>query len=255
MTLTAAKPRHRRHIRFDNAGAEAEPGATGSHNEINGASNHGQRQPQLNQPSRHETDATVFIVDDDPDIRRAISLLVRSIGLNVKLFSSAIEFLDCVTGDEQGCLVLDLRMLKMTGLELQQELNARGFTIPVIFISAHGDIPAATAALRAGAVDFLPKPFRPQVLLERIHEAISIDSQRQQERHQQSAIESRLALLTNRERQVMQLLAAGDSSKVIAASLSISQKTVDNHRASILDKMAVDNAAQLALLVGDYRSV
>lgn len=199
------------------------------------------------------TDATVFVVDDDPDIRRAVSLLVRSIGLNVKLYASAVEFLDSITGEEEGCLVLDLRMLTMTGLELQQELNKRGFLIPVIFISAHGDIPAATAALRAGAVDFLPKPFRPQVLLERIHEAMAIDSQRQQARCEQSALEARLALLTAREREVMQLLAGGDSSKVIAARLGISQKTVDNHRASILDKMAVDNAAQLALLVGDCR--
>lgn len=193
--------------------------------------------------------STIFVVDDDPDVRRTISLLVRSVDLEAQLYSSAQEFLTCYDGQTPGCLVLDLRMPGMTGLQLQQHLMEEEIRLPVIFISAYGEIAAASAAMRAGAVDFLPKPFSPQTLLERIHEAVALDAKQRQAFARQREVNQRIATLTSREHEVMQLLAAGDSTKVIARRLGISQKTVDNHRAKVLEKLDVENATQLARLV------
>lgn len=193
--------------------------------------------------------ATVFIVDDDSDVRRAVSLLVRSVDLDAVSFSSAQEFLDKYDDQKPGCLILDVRMPGMTGLQLQQEMAARGIRLPVIFVSAHGEIPTATAVIRAGAVDFIPKPFSPQTLLERIHEAISIDHEQRRAHSLVQEVESRVAALTDREREIMQYLMQGESTKVIASRLGISPKTVDNHRAKVLEKMVVDNTTQLARLV------
>jgi FixJ family two-component response regulator len=142
-----------------------------------------------------------------------------------------------------------MRMPGMTGFQLQRELTERGIELPIIFITAHGEIPAATAAMRAGAVDFIPKPFSPQYLLERIHEAIALDRAKRRSAASQQHVKSHIASLTDREREVMELLSKGYSTKVIAARLGISGKTVDNHRAKVLEKMSVDNAAQLAILV------
>lgn len=193
--------------------------------------------------------ATIFVVDDDPDVRRAVSLLVRSVDLEARLYSSAQEFLTSYDGQTPGCLVLDLRMPGMTGLQLQQRLMEEEIRLPVIFISAYGEIAAASAAMRAGAVDFLPKPFSPQTLLERIHEAVALDAKQRQAIARQREVNQRIETLTSREHEVMQLLAAGDSTKVIARRLGISQKTVDNHRAKVLEKLDVENATQLARLV------
>lgn len=193
--------------------------------------------------------ATIFVVDDDPDVRRAVSLLVRSVDLEARLYSSAQEFLTSYDGQTPGCLVLDLRMPGMTGLQLQQRLMEEEIRLPVIFISAYGEIAAASAAMRAGAVDFLPKPFSPQTLLERIHEAVALDAKQRQAIARQREVNQRIETLTGREHEVMQLLAAGDSTKVIARRLGISQKTVDNHRAKVLEKLDVENATQLARLV------
>ncbi|MCA9153173.1 MAG: response regulator transcription factor [Planctomycetales bacterium] len=188
-------------------------------------------------------------MDDDPDVRRAVSLLVRSVDLEARLYSSAQEFLTSYDGQTPGCLVLDLRMPGMTGLQLQQRLMEEEIRLPVIFISAYGEIAAASAAMRAGAVDFLPKPFSPQTLLERIHEAVALDAKQRQAIARQREVNQRIETLTSREHEVMQLLAAGDSTKVIARRLGISQKTVDNHRAKVLEKLDVENATQLARLV------
>ncbi|MCA9203336.1 MAG: response regulator [Pirellulaceae bacterium] len=188
-------------------------------------------------------------MDDDPDVRRAVSLLVRSVDLEARLYSSAQEFLTSYDGQTPGCLVLDLRMPGMTGLQLQQRLMEEEIRLPVIFISAYGEIAAASAAMRAGAVDFLPKPFSPQTLLERIHEAVALDAKQRQAIARQREVNQRIETLTGREHEVMQLLAAGDSTKVIARRLGISQKTVDNHRAKVLEKLDVENATQLARLV------
>lgn len=195
--------------------------------------------------------ATIFIVDDDPDVRRSISLLVRSVDLDAEVYASAQEFLDHYDQHSPGCVVLDMRMPGMTGLQLQQHLSERGIPLPIIFISAYGEIPTASAAMRAGAVDFIPKPFSPQILLERIHEAVAIDERLRRASERQREVNDRIATLTQREQEVMQLLANGCSTKVIAQRLSISQKTVDNHRAKVLEKLAVDNAAQLARLVSE----
>lgn len=192
---------------------------------------------------------TVSIVDDDPDVRRSISLLVRSVDLSAQLYSSANEFLEAYNPDSPTCLVLDVRMPGMTGLQLQQTLLERSIQIPIIFITAHGEIPNATAAMRAGAVDFLSKPYSPQLLLDRIHEAIAIDQHAREIDRERLRVKALIAALTEREREVMSLLANGDSTKVISSRLGISPKTVDNHRTKVLEKMGVDYVTQLILLL------
>ena len=197
-------------------------------------------------PNSSDKQATVFIVEDDPLVRRSISFLVRSVGLEAATYELAQSFINKYEADSPGCLVLDVRLPGMTGLELQQKLARLNIEIPIIFITAYAEIPLATAALRAGAVDFLCKPFSPQALLERIHEAISIDRKRRDVKAKQREISYRVSTLTEREREVMPYLANGDETKVIAKRLGISPKTVDNHRTKILEKMGVQNTAQLA---------
>lgn len=192
---------------------------------------------------------TVFIVDDDPDVRRAVSLLICSAGLAEASYPSAQEFLDHYDPQQPGCLVLDIRMPGMSGLELQKGLNSTALLPPIIFITAHGEIPLATQAIRAGAVDFLQKPFSPQALLERIREALELDREHRFKRAVACEVQDRITHLTDREREIMGFLARGESTKKIAQQLSISPKTVDNHRAKILEKMNVDNPTQLARLV------
>ena len=196
------------------------------------------------------TAGTVFIVDDDPDVRNAIALLARSVGLYVEVFSSASEFLAAYDPAKAGCLVLDVLMPGTSGIELQKELESRCQRPPIIFVTAHGEIPLATQAIRAGAVDFIQKPFSPQSLIERIHEALAIDQCQRKRRVMASEVRQKMESLTNREQEVMRLLAAGESTKHIATLLAISSKTVDNHRAKILEKMRVDNPTQLSHLLG-----
>lgn len=193
--------------------------------------------------------ATVFIVDDDPDVRRAVQLLVRSIGLADECYSTAQDFLQQYDSSRPGCLVLDIRMPGMTGLELQKALAAADIKPPIIFVTAHGEIPCASQALRDGAVDYIQKPFSPQTLLERIREAVQRDQENRRKRSLAHGIQDRIARLTDREREIMDLLASGESTKQIAQRLSISPKTVDNHRAKVLEKMNVDNPTQLAHLL------
>lgn len=194
-------------------------------------------------------EGTVFIVDDDGDIRDGVSLLVQSVGLSAEVFSSADEFIEHYEPTQQGCLVLDIRMPGMSGLELQAKLDADRLWPPIIFISAHGDIPLAAHAIRAGAVDFIQKPFNNHVLLERIQEALAVDRENRRLRALAGDLEERLSKLTERELEIMKLLAAGESTKQIAGRLAISPKTVDNHRAKILEKMNVENPTQLSRLL------
>ena len=193
--------------------------------------------------------ATVFVIDDDAGIRRSFALLLRSVGLDVETFTSADEFLTQYDIRRPGCLILDVRMPGMSGLELQKQLNQRGIRLPVIFISAHGEIPMVVQVLRAGALDFFQKPYSPQAMVERIQDAIERDDSNRQAIVNRNEVASRFALLSVREQQVMRMLASGLSTKAIGSQLDISSKTVDNHRARIFEKVQIDNAAQLATLV------
>jgi two-component system, LuxR family, response regulator FixJ len=192
---------------------------------------------------------TVFVVDDDPEVRSSLSLLARSVGLNVETFASAREFLDSYDPRRPGCLVLDVRMPGMSGLELQKQLTAQGISLSIILITAHAEIPMAIEAMRAGALDFIQKPFSRHAILERIHEAMKLGEGRHRTQLLHHEVDGRTARLSSREREVMRLLAAGDSTKIIALRLGISPKTVDNHRIKVFKKMGVDNAAQLAGLL------
>ena len=199
--------------------------------------------------SSQDRSPCVIIIDDDPDVRHAISLLVQTVDLESREFTSAQEFLEAYDPNQPGCLVVDLRMPGMTGLELQKQAGNLNIHLPMIFITAHGEIETSSEAMRDGAIDFLAKPFRPQVLLDRIHEAIAIDNRKRQLRKYQYDIDKLKSRLTEREMQVMDLLICGDSTKVAARKLGISQKTVDNHRSKILEKMEVDNTTQLAAFI------
>jgi two-component system response regulator FixJ len=192
------------------------------------------------------TTPTVFIVDDEADIRQAVSLMVRTVGLAEEAYATAEDFLDHFDPQRAGCLVLDIRLPGMSGLELQQTLNSNVLFPPIIFLTAYGEVPLAVQAIRAGAVDLIQKPFTAQALLERVHEAIRLDLDRRRKRALADEVEERIARLTDREREIMPFLTRGDSTKHIAQHLSLSPKTIDNHKAKILEKMQVDNATQLA---------
>ncbi len=192
---------------------------------------------------------TVYVVDDDPAVRRSLEWLVRSQGYNVEVYASAQEFLDLYDPAQPGCLVADVRMPGMSGLELQRELQARDVPLPVIIISAHGEIPMAVRAVKDGALDFIPKPLSRQHLLERIKEAVEKDQNARRERAKRTDASDRISLLTPRQRQVMELVVRGLPSKVIAADLGISQKTVAIHRAQIMTRTGAQSLAELVQLV------
>jgi FixJ family two-component response regulator len=195
-----------------------------------------------------ESEPVVFIVDDDASVRKSLERLVRSVGLRGETFASAPEFLQRAAADGPSCLVLDVRMPEVSGLALQERLAAAGHRIPIIFITGHGDITMSVRAMKAGAVDFLPKPFNDQDLLETIQEAIARDQQAREEWAVLQDIQRRVALLTLRERDVLALVAAGLLNKQIAAELGMSEKTVKVHRAQVMQKMQVSSVAQLVLL-------
>lgn len=192
-----------------------------------------------------KADATVFVVDDDPDIRDALQALIESVGLKASTFSGAQHFLDRYDPDTPGCVILDIRMPGMSGLDLQHDLAKRGIHIPVIIITGHAEVPVAVQALKCGAFDFIEKPFSPQLLLDRIRRAVEVDSQQRQASAERAEIMARMAELTPRERQVMDLVIAGKANKVIAAELGLSPKTVEVHRAQVMRKMRVDSLAEL----------
>jgi two-component system, LuxR family, response regulator FixJ len=192
---------------------------------------------------------TVFVVDDDAAVRESIAMLVRSIGTAAEAFPTAADFLRGCSQDRPGCLVLDVRMPEMSGLQLQEKLTEAGCLLPVIFVTAHGDVPIAVQAMRAGAFDFIQKPFRDQDLLEKVQRAIGLDRQRRQDAHHRSALVDRIASLTKREAEVLDRVVTGKANKVIAAELRISQRTVEVHRAHIMEKLKADSVSDLVRTV------
>jgi FixJ family two-component response regulator len=191
----------------------------------------------------------VYVVDDDEAVRNAIRLLLKTVGYAVTLYGSPEDFLAAYRDDQPGCLLLDIRMPQMSGLELQQQLNHRGATIPVIFISGHADIPMAVEAMQHGAFDFLQKPFRDQDLLDRVQRGFARDAANRAQLVEIDRIRARLETLTSREREVLQLIAAGKLNKVVAAELGVSPRTVEIHRARVMEKMEAPSLAQLVRMV------
>ncbi|MGH8240371.1 MAG: response regulator FixJ [Steroidobacteraceae bacterium] len=192
---------------------------------------------------------TIFVVDDDAAVRDALKLLLRSVGHAVETFGSAQEFLDACGEDRAGCLVLDIRMPGMSGLELQQKLNEKHSILPIIFITGHGDVPMAVEAMQAGAVDFIQKPFRDQDLIDRINQALEKDSSNRAALGERNDIRRRLETLTPREREVLDLVVHGKANKVIAGDLKLSQRTVEIHRARVMEKMQASSLAHLVRMV------
>ena len=198
-----------------------------------------------------ERSPVVFIVDDDEAVRSSLRLLLKSVGLVPVALGSAREFLDKYDPAQPGCLVLDVRMPGMSGIELQETLNRQGAVIPVIFITGHGDVPMAVEAMQSGAFDFLQKPFRDQDLIDRIQRALEKDRTSRAELNERSLIRERLESLTPREREVLTLVTSGKPNKIMAADLGVSQRTVEIHRARVMEKMGASSLAQLVRMIMD----
>jgi FixJ family two-component response regulator len=196
---------------------------------------------------------TAIVIDDDDAVRSSLKLLLRSVKLPVVVYASAQEFLPKYSVDQPGCLIVDVRMPGMSGLELQEQLNLRGAMIPVIFITGHGDISMAVEAMRHGAFDFLPKPFRDQDLLDRIQKALEKDAKSRREIAQTERIRQQFESLTPREREVLGLVTSGKANKVMAADLGVSQRTIEIHRARVMEKMQANSLAQLVRMVLNLR--
>lgn len=192
----------------------------------------------------------VYVVDDDHAMVESLSWIIESVGLKVKTYTRANEFLENYNPAQHGCLLLDVRMPGMSGPELQSRLNElTSHTMPIIFISGHGDVPLAVRVMKAGAIDFLTKPFNDQVLLESINKALRIDKLNREKQQESAQAEAKFALLSPREVQVLQGIVAGKQNKVISAELKISLKTVEAHRASVMKKMSVKSVPELVKLV------
>ena len=199
-------------------------------------------------------EALVYVVDDDEAVRDSLTLLLKAVGLTGRAYGSATEFLESYDPEQHGCLVADIRMPGMSGLDLQAELNERGAPIPLVFITGHGDVPMAVDAMKSGALDFIEKPFRDQDLLDRVHQALAWDKERRAENLQTLAIRERLATLTPRETEVMERVVQGQANKVIAMDLNVSQRTVEIHRARVMEKMGVRSVAKLVRAVEAAKS-
>jgi FixJ family two-component response regulator len=202
---------------------------------------------------------TVYLVDDDPGVRRTAKALIESVGLGVQAFGSAREFLDSQRPDAPGCLVLDVRLPVVSGLDLQRELAKTGNSMPIIFITAHGDIPMSVQAMKAGAVEFLSKPFRDQQLLDAISQAIERDRVARKERSELAELRRRHESLTPREREVMTFVVKGLLNKQVGAELGMSETTVKLHRGQAMQKMKAESLADLVRMAdrlqhGDGRS-
>jgi RNA polymerase sigma factor (sigma-70 family) len=190
--------------------------------------------------------STVFLIDDDASVRRALTRLIKSAGYQVQAFGSAREFLDQnVTADDPACLVLDVRMPGLNGLDLQRELQRRNTNLPIIFVTGHGDIPMSVKAMKAGAVDFLPKPVNDADLLNAVEQALARATRQGSEREQLEEIRQRLETLTPREREVLEHVVSGQLNKQIASDLGTVEKTVKVHRARVMEKMGVQSLAEL----------
>ncbi len=188
---------------------------------------------------------TVFVVDDDEEVRNAMKLLMNSVGLAVETFASAEEYLAQFDPARPGCLLLDIRMKGMSGLEVQERLALEEIQPPIIIITGHGDVPMAVRTVKAGAVDFIEKPFNEQVLLDSVHRAIELDGEHRGRVMQLADISARLECLTPREREILELVVAGKRNKVIAGELGISQSTVEAHRSKVMEKMQAKSLSDL----------
>jgi two-component system, LuxR family, response regulator FixJ len=196
-----------------------------------------------------ESAQTVFVVDDDEAVRGALRMLLQSMGLRTAVFSNAAAFLDVVDGVHSGCVLLDIRMPVMSGLELFDQLLSRGVHLPVIFITGHGDVPMAVRAVKKGAFDFLQKPFNDQELLDRVNDALREDTRRLARKVEQQGLQTRYERLTPREREIMERVVGGQANKAIAIDLKLSERTVELHRAHVMEKMEVRSLAELVALV------
>jgi RNA polymerase sigma factor (sigma-70 family) len=188
---------------------------------------------------------TVFLVDDDDALRESMSMLLAQVGLRVRAFQSARAFLDAFTAGDSGCLVLDLRMPDMTGLELQAALLEKGSNLPVLFLSGYADVPTTVRAIKGGAIDFLEKPVERETLIARVRQALEEDRRQRAEQAEERVIRADCEQLSPREREVMLLATKGLTNKEIARQLGISSRTVENHRAHVMEKMRARNIAEL----------
>ncbi|NWK79565.1 MULTISPECIES: response regulator transcription factor [Aquitalea] len=188
---------------------------------------------------------TVFIVDDDPAVRDSLALLIMAQGMRTVTFASAMEFLETYTEGEIGCMVLDIRMPQITGLALQEKLVERGLSIPIVFITGHGDIEQCRRAFQSGAIDFLTKPIDQNRLIDSLRKGIRLSIQQQQQDEETQEVMNQLARISGREREVLELVADGLSSKEIARQLDLSPRTIEVHRANLFSKLGVDSLADL----------
>ncbi len=196
---------------------------------------------------------TVFVIDDNPGVRKSLQALVEATGLAAETYASGREFLATYDAQRAGCLTLDVRLHGESGLDVQDELRRRHATLPIIVMTGYADVPTSVRAFKGGAIEFLRKPVAPTKLIAKIHEAIEIDRRARAVAAQRGVVADRIAQLTPRERQVMELLAVGNSSREIATSLGSSVRTVEGHRRTVLRKMEVDSAVQLARAITDLR--
>lgn len=194
-------------------------------------------------------DPTVFIVDDDDAVRDSLAMLLKSVGLAAECHASANEFLEAYDPDRAGCLVLDVRMPGLSGIELQERLASMHSILPIIFITGHGDVPMAVHAMQAGAVDFIQKPFSDQALLDRVQQAIEQDRKSRALLRQREEIRKRIDSLTAREKEVMRMVAEGKANKVIAIDLGVSERTVEIHRARVMQKTGAESLPHLVRMV------
>ncbi|MBT8135457.1 MAG: response regulator transcription factor [Gammaproteobacteria bacterium] len=193
---------------------------------------------------------TVYIVDDDEAVRDSLSLLMEAASLPFECFATANDFLENRSVNKPGCLVLDIRMPGMTGLELRDELHRRNALLPIIFITGHGDVPMAVDAMKHGAVDFIQKPFADEALLDRIQQALELNATERSAAQLRNAVHNNYLRLTPREREVMAMVVSGNANKVIAQDLGVSQRTVEIHRARVMEKMQARSIAQLVQQAG-----
>lgn len=206
-------------------------------------------------PETMPNDSTpmVYVVDDDAEVRHSIELLLESIDIPVFTFESAELFIDNLATDRPSCLLLDVRMPGLSGLELQHKLADLGYESPVIIMTAYGEVDLAVQAMKAGALDFVQKPFSPQAMLDKIQSALTADTKRFAESQETEEISRRLSSLTPRERQIMDLLLEGEIAKRIAFSLNLSIKTVDFHRRNMMEKMGAESGIELAQMINSLQ--